>query len=131
MAGRLDPLFAPRAGAQAPNLRWLTIETQHFYVHFNPATEPLARRLAADAERAYAELARELHPPRGKIDVVGLMCIPPADDPPAPHFALLKKLARRNGLGGLSMGMSGDYETAAEIGATHVRVGSAIFGARG
>jgi hypothetical protein len=63
-------LFAPRAGAQAPNLRWLTIETQHFYVHFNPATEPLARRLAADAERAYAELARDLHPPRGKIDVV-------------------------------------------------------------
>jgi pyridoxal phosphate enzyme (YggS family) len=68
---------------------------------------------------------------RGKLDVIGLMCIPPAEDPPAPHFALLKKFARRNGLAGLSMGMSGDYETAAEMGATHVRVGSAIFGARG
>lgn len=68
---------------------------------------------------------------RGLLDVAGLMCIPPAEDPPAPHFALLKKFARRNGLAGLSMGMSGDYETAAEMGATHVRVGSAIFGARG
>ena len=68
---------------------------------------------------------------RGKLELAGLMCIPPAEDPPAPHFVLLKKLARRNGLPGLSMGMSGDYETAAEIGATHVRVGSAIFGARG
>ncbi len=67
---------------------------------------------------------------RSKLDVAGLMCIPPAADPPAPHFALLKKFARRNGLAGLSMGMSGDYETAAEMGATHVRVGSAIFGAR-
>ena len=68
---------------------------------------------------------------RGLLDVAGLMCIPPVDDPPAPHFALLKKFARRNGLAGLSMGMSSDYETAAEMGATHVRVGSAIFGARG
>jgi pyridoxal phosphate enzyme (YggS family) len=68
---------------------------------------------------------------RGKVDVVGLMCIPPVGDPPAPHFALLKKFARRNGLPGLSMGMSGDYETAVRMGATHVRIGSAIFGARG
>ncbi len=65
------------------------------------------------------------------LDLRGLMCIPPADDPPAPHFALLRKFARRNGLAGLSMGMSGDYECAAEMGATHIRVGSAIFGARG
>jgi pyridoxal phosphate enzyme (YggS family) len=64
------------------------------------------------------------------LDLRGLMCIPPVEDPPAPHFALLKKFARRNGLAGLSMGMSGDYECAAQIGATHVRVGSAIFGAR-
>lgn len=68
---------------------------------------------------------------RGLLNVAGLMCIPPVDDPPAPHFALLRKFARRNGLAGLSMGMSGDYECAAEMGATHVRVGSAIFGARG
>jgi pyridoxal phosphate enzyme (YggS family) len=62
--------------------------------------------------------------------VEGLMCIPPADEPPGLHFALLRKIARRNGLNVLSMGMSGDYETAIRFGATHVRVGSALFGER-
>ncbi|MBC6440631.1 MAG: YggS family pyridoxal phosphate-dependent enzyme [Rhodospirillales bacterium] len=64
------------------------------------------------------------------LDVRGLMCIPPFDDEPSLHFALLADIARRNGLAGLSMGMSGDYETAVIFGATHVRVGTAIFGAR-
>jgi pyridoxal phosphate enzyme (YggS family) len=64
------------------------------------------------------------------LPVVGLMCLPPADVEPAPYFALLAKLAREVGVTGLSMGMSGDYETAVTIGATHVRVGSALFGAR-
>jgi hypothetical protein len=64
------------------------------------------------------------------LSVVGLMCIPPADIEPAPYFALLASLARRHGLAGLSMGMSGDYETAVTIGATHVRVGTALFGER-
>jgi uncharacterized pyridoxal phosphate-containing UPF0001 family protein len=59
------------------------------------------------------------------------MCIPPADEEPSPHFAFLREIARRNGLDQLSMGMSGDFEIAAALGATHVRVGSAIFGARG
>jgi pyridoxal phosphate enzyme (YggS family) len=61
----------------------------------------------------------------------GLMCIPPADEPPGPHFALLRKIAERNGLAKLSMGMSGDFETAIRLGATSVRVGSAVFGDRG
>lgn len=65
-----------------------------------------------------------------KLPVAGLMCIPPVDEEPALHFALLAKLAARNGLSGLSMGMSGDYETAIRLGATHVRVGTALFGAR-
>lgn len=65
------------------------------------------------------------------IPLAGLMCIPPADIEPAPFFALLAKLARDNGLDGLSMGMSGDYETAVMLGSTHVRVGTALFGARG
>ncbi len=65
------------------------------------------------------------------LPVAGLMCLPPADVEPAPYFALLAKLAREAGLSGLSMGMSSDYETAVTIGATHVRVGSALFGARG
>jgi hypothetical protein len=64
------------------------------------------------------------------IPIAGLMCIPPFDIEPAPFFALLAKLAQDNGLSGLSMGMSGDYETAVMLGATHVRVGTALFGAR-
>lgn len=62
------------------------------------------------------------------LPVAGLMCIPPADLEPAPYFALLAELARRHGLAGLSMGMSADYATAVTVGATHVRVGSALFG---
>jgi pyridoxal phosphate enzyme (YggS family) len=65
------------------------------------------------------------------IPVAGLMCIPPADIEPAPFFALLDKLARNNGVDGRSMGMSGDFETAIMLGATHVRVGTALFGERG
>jgi len=64
------------------------------------------------------------------LDIVGLMCIPPVGDAPAPHFAFLKKMADDLGLANVSMGMSADYTTAIELGATHVRVGSAIFGAR-
>ncbi|MDO8837592.1 MAG: YggS family pyridoxal phosphate-dependent enzyme [Parvibaculum sp.] len=64
------------------------------------------------------------------LSIEGLMCIPPLDEEPALHFALLEKLARRNGLAKLSMGMSGDFEKAIAFGATHVRVGSALFGAR-
>jgi PLP dependent protein len=65
-----------------------------------------------------------------KLPVLGLMCIPPLDEEPSLHFALLGEIARRNGLRILSMGMSGDYEIAIRLGATHVRVGTAIFGAR-
>ena len=65
------------------------------------------------------------------IPVIGLMCVPPLAVEPAPYFALLAKIAADNGLAGLSMGMSGDYETAVMLGATHVRVGSALFGGRG
>ena len=64
------------------------------------------------------------------LPLVGLMCIPPIDEPPSLHFALLAKIAKRNGLANLSMGMSGDVEEAIAQGATHVRVGSAVFGAR-
>jgi hypothetical protein len=65
------------------------------------------------------------------LSILGLMCVPPVDEEPAPHFALLREIARRNGLGVLSMGMSADFEKAIRFGATHVRVGTAIFGARG
>ena len=65
-----------------------------------------------------------------KLPVVGLMCIPPAETNPAPHFALLREIAKRHGLSQLSMGMSGDFEVAVRFGATHVRVGTALFGER-
>jgi hypothetical protein len=77
-----------------------------------------------------AELAALLEAAR-ELPVVGLMCLPPAAQEAAPYFALLAKLARRHGLSGLSMGMSADYESAVMIGATHVRVGTALFGERG
>ncbi len=80
--------------------------------------------LPADADRFIAD-CRDLDLP-----VVGLMCIPPAGEEPSLHFALLRKIAARNDLAGLSMGMSSDFERAVAMGATHVRVGSAIFGAR-
>ncbi|WP_170754574.1 YggS family pyridoxal phosphate-dependent enzyme [Ruegeria lacuscaerulensis] len=80
--------------------------------------------LPADADAFIAE-CRDLDLP-----VKGLMCIPPVEEEPALHFALLAKIAERNGLVGLSMGMSSDFERAIALGATHVRVGSAIFGAR-
>lgn len=86
--------------------------------------EQKAGILPADADAFVAEC-------RGlDLPIQGLMCIPPVDEEPALHFALLAKIAARNGLQGLSMGMSGDFETAIALGATHVRVGSAIFGER-
>jgi pyridoxal phosphate enzyme (YggS family) len=75
---------------------------------------------------AFVAACRDSH----KLPVVGLMCIPPVDEEPALHFALLVKMAARNGLSKVSMGMSADYEIAVRLGATHVRVGSALFGAR-
>ncbi|MEP3225248.1 MAG: YggS family pyridoxal phosphate-dependent enzyme [Parasphingorhabdus sp.] len=74
---------------------------------------------------ALLESAQSAH-----IPVVGLMCVPPSQREPAPYFALLAKLAKDHGLTGLSMGMSGDFETAIQLGATHVRVGTALFGPR-
>lgn len=81
--------------------------------------------LPADAD-AFISACRDGH----GLPVVGLMCIPPVDEPPAPHFALLADIAKRNALARLSMGMSADFETAIQFGATHVRIGTAIFGAR-
>ena len=75
---------------------------------------------------AFVARCREVH----GLAIEGLMCIPPADENPGPHFALLEKLAHEAGVTKLSMGMSSDYETAVAFGATSVRVGSAIFGSR-
>jgi pyridoxal phosphate enzyme (YggS family) len=96
------------------------------FVEVNTGAEPQkAGVLPDDADRFIAE-CRETH----GLAVAGLMCVPPAEEQPERHFLLLAELARRNGLAGLSMGMSADFEIAIRCGATHVRVGTAIFGAR-
>lgn len=95
-------------------------------VQVNTGAEPQkAGVLPGDADALIAAACD-----RYGLKVEGLMCIPPADEDPAPHFALLAAIAARNGLGVLSMGMSGDYQMAIAAGATHVRVGSALFGER-
>ncbi|MFC5069627.1 YggS family pyridoxal phosphate-dependent enzyme [Flaviflagellibacter deserti] len=95
------------------------------FLQINTGEEPQKAGVAPLEADAFIAFCRDLG-----LTVEGLMCIPPAEENPAPHFALLEKIARRNGLKGLSMGMSGDFETAIAHGATYVRVGSAIFGAR-
>jgi pyridoxal phosphate enzyme (YggS family) len=96
------------------------------YVQVNTGLEPQKAGIAPDETAAFVSLCRKTI----GIEIEGLMCIPPADENPGPHFALLAKLAAACKLEKLSMGMSGDFETAVQFGATSVRVGSAIFGAR-
>jgi pyridoxal phosphate enzyme (YggS family) len=96
------------------------------FIQVNTGEEPQkAGILPADLD-SFVAACRDTH----KLPVVGLMCIPPVDEEPALHFALLAKMAARHGLANVSMGMSADYETAVRLGATHVRVGSALFGQR-
>ena len=96
------------------------------YIQVNTGEEPQKAGIEPGAADAFIRLCRaDL-----ALPVVGLMCIPPVDEEPSLHFALLAEIGRRNGLSQLSMGMSGDYETAVGFGATHVRVGTAIFGER-
>lgn len=97
------------------------------FVQINTGEEEQKAGIAPGEADAFIRACVEEH----KLPVVGVMCIPPADEEPALHFALLAKIAARNGLKQVSMGMSADYETAVRFGATHVRVGSALFGARG
>src|SRR4051812_27198441 len=96
-------------------------------VQVNTGEEPQKGGVFPAEADAFIAACRE----RYGLPVEGLMCIPPAEEPPSPHFALLAKIAARNGLKMLSMGMSADFEAAIQLGATHVRVGSAIFGTRG
>jgi len=97
------------------------------YVQINTGEEP---QKAGVALKEADDLLKRCHSEWG-LEISGLMCIPPVDEPPSPHFALLRKIAPRNGLKILSMGMSSDFEAAIQLGATHVRIGSAIFGHRG
>jgi pyridoxal phosphate enzyme (YggS family) len=96
------------------------------FVEVNTGAEPQKAGVLPEETDAFLKACRE----RYGLAIAGLMCIPPADEPPAPHFALAAKIARRNALALLSMGMSADFPLAIEFGATHIRVGTAIFGAR-
>lgn len=97
------------------------------FVQVNTGREPQKAGIdPSEADEFLAE-CRDVH----GLEISGLMCIPPAEEDPKPHFDLLAEIARRNGISQLSMGMSGDYPKAIAAGATHVRVGSAIFGTRG
>jgi pyridoxal phosphate enzyme (YggS family) len=96
------------------------------FVQLNTGEEPQKAGVAPGEADAFIASCRDKY----GLAISGLMCIPPVDDAPAPHFALTAKIAARNGLTSLSMGMSADFATAIALGATHVRIGSAIFGAR-
>jgi PLP dependent protein len=95
-------------------------------VQVNTGEEPQKAGIAPREAIDFVKLCQQHY----GLNVVGFMCIPPANEPPSPHFALLAKLARQAGLRDISMGMSGDYDIAAQLGATHVRIGTAIFGQR-
>jgi pyridoxal phosphate enzyme (YggS family) len=97
------------------------------FVEINTGGEPQKAGVLPEQADAFLKDCRDKY----GLKVSGLMCLPPADEPPAPHFALTAKIARRNEMNLLSMGMSADFETAIALGSTHVRVGSAIFGERG
>jgi pyridoxal phosphate enzyme (YggS family) len=101
--------------------RWLKL-----FVQVNTGEEPQKAGVMPKEAHAFVRQCRE----ELKLEILGLMCIPPLDEEPAVHFAFLAKLAREMGLQHLSMGMSGDFETAVQFGATYVRIGSAIFGTR-
>ena len=96
------------------------------FIQVNTGEEPQKAGCLPDEADAFIARCRDDY----GLPLAGLMCIPPVDEEPSLHFALLKKIAERNGLRGLSMGMSGDFERAIALGATHIRVGSAVFGAR-
>jgi PLP dependent protein len=100
--------------------------TPTLFVEINTGAEPQKAGVLPEETDAFLKACRE----RYGLSIAGLMCLPPAHEPPAPHFALTAKIARRNGLSLLSMGMSADFPLAIEFGATHVRVGTAIFGER-
>lgn len=116
LASELSKVIAKTGGRKLPR----------FFVQINTGEEPQKAGIAPSDADQFIQACRLQH----GLMIEGLMCIPPVDEAPAPHFALTRKIAERNGLTQLSMGMSADFETAINLGATHVRVGSAIFGSR-
>lgn len=125
LADAIHSVDRPKLAAAIARIAQELGASPDLFIQVNTGEEPQkAGILPTEADRFVAE-CRDMDLP-----VRGLMCLPPVDEEPSLHFALLAKIAARNGLDGLSMGMSGDFESAIAQGATHIRVGSAIFGAR-
>lgn len=122
----IETLDRPRLAGALAKERDHTGKSPRLFIQVNTGEEPQKAGVMPGAADALIVYARDTL----GLPVEGLMCIPPHDDDAAPHFALLKKLADAHGLPNLSMGMSADFELAVKFGATHVRVGSALFGAR-
>jgi pyridoxal phosphate enzyme (YggS family) len=101
-------------------------KSPQLFVQVNTGAEPQKAGVLPEATDVFIKECRDVY----SLSIAGLMCIPPLEEAPAPHFALTAKIAKRNGLEFLSMGMSADFTSAIAFGATHVRVGSAIFGER-
>lgn len=121
----IHTLDRPSLATKLANLAQARGASPDLFIQVNTGREPQKAGVLPEDLDAFVAEARAMDLP-----VQGLMCIPPEDEDPAPHFAALAGMAARNGLAGLSMGMSSDFEAAIAAGATHVRVGSAIFGAR-
>ncbi|KFI28996.1 YggS family pyridoxal phosphate-dependent enzyme [Paenirhodobacter enshiensis] len=115
----------PSLATKLASLAQVRGRSPEVFIQVNTGAEPQKAGILPEGVDAFVAEVRALDLP-----LVGLMCIPPEGEDPAPHFAMLAGMAARNGLSGLSMGMSSDFEAAIAAGATHVRVGSAIFGAR-
>ncbi|HEX3537008.1 MAG TPA: YggS family pyridoxal phosphate-dependent enzyme [Stellaceae bacterium] len=122
----IETVDRPRLAEALANEMEKTGRRPPCFIEVNTGEEPQKAGIWPEAADAFIADCRG----RLGLPIVGLMCIPPEGEEPSLHFALLREIARRNGLDGLSMGMSADYETAIRFGATHVRVGTAIFGAR-
>lgn len=120
------PSLAAALSKEIARAREAAAPVPRLYVQVNTGEEPQKGGVMPGEVDAFLARCRD----EWGLAIEGLMAIPPAEDPPSPHFAFLAEIARRNGIAVLSMGMSGDYEAAIQTGATHVRVGSAIFGAR-
>ena len=125
MFDAIHSLDRPKLASTLARLAQLEGRCPELFIQVNTGEEPQKAGVAPSEADAFVAECRAMD-----LAVRGLMCIPPADEEPSLHFALLAKIARRNDLAGLSMGMSGDFERAIAQGATHLRVGSAIFGER-
>ena len=122
----IETLDRPSLVKEIVKLRDKGVKTPEFLIQVNIGEEPQkAGVLPCDFDNFLSSLRKEY-----EINPIGLMCIPPNERPAGPYFALLAKMAKNNDLSQLSMGMSGDFETAIKFGATHIRVGTALFGER-